>query len=267
MLARHLNPFGSQGSPPCIPHHLALSPCGEVIGKGLTDSRGSHPALWTLCGLCPSLALYHYYNRWLGVCQGVSENFFRILALRSFSVCPLRSMVDQTPRTSFGSSSPSEALLPAIPRWRRPDASFTDLPRHRVLRGWSLDPLGNHPLPITRENSEGKVCADHLASPCSATFGVPRRGWGSHPLLTMTFYHIYRSRTITYLGKFLTIFDISGAPAEDHSSENHHPTSTSARLGRHPHKAQFIVRNPTRKHRQNIINPNPITIFSISLTS
>ena len=41
---------------------------------------------------------------------------------------------------------PCEALLPAIPRWRRPDASFTDLPSHRVLLGWSPDPVGIIPF-------------------------------------------------------------------------------------------------------------------------
>ena len=32
---------------------------------------------------------------------------------------------------------PCGALLPAIPRWRRPGAWFTDLPSHRALLGWS----------------------------------------------------------------------------------------------------------------------------------
>ena len=41
---------------------------------------------------------------------------------------------------------PCGALLPAIPRWRRPGAWFTDLPSHRALLGWSRGSLGNHPL-------------------------------------------------------------------------------------------------------------------------
>ena len=41
------------------------------------------------------------------------------------------------------SPEPDPGLVPAMPRWRRPDASFTDLPRHRVLRGWSSGSLGD----------------------------------------------------------------------------------------------------------------------------
>ena len=41
---------------------------------------------------------------------------------------------------------PCAALLPAIPRWRRPVAPFTDLPSHRDLLGWSPDPVGIIPF-------------------------------------------------------------------------------------------------------------------------
>ena len=60
---------------------------------------------------------------------------------------PLRGLADQT----LGHSASIRplfigALLLAIPRWRRPDASFTDLPSHRALLGWSSDPVGIIPF-------------------------------------------------------------------------------------------------------------------------
>ena len=54
-----------------------------------------------------------------------------------------------------------------------------------------------------------------MASPCSATVGVPRRGWGPHPLLTMTLYHPYITNTIDNLGKFSTTSDIRRAGTND----------------------------------------------------
>lgn len=51
LLPSHLSPFGPQGSTPCIPQSRT-SACGGFIGRGLTDSRGSHPLGYPMFGLC-----------------------------------------------------------------------------------------------------------------------------------------------------------------------------------------------------------------------
>ena len=62
----------------------------------------------------------------------------------------------------------------------------------------------------------------------------------------------------------LHFFNIGGRP--DHSS-NHAPKSMIARLGTQPQNHTFPTTNPTKKNKQNITKPNPLTNFSISLTS
>ena len=110
-----------QCSPHCIPRHLALS------------ARGAS-SVWS------------YRLSWVPPAQG-------------FASPQPTPFVSPVPRFPFGVSADQTlghsssicplfigALLLAIPRWRRPDAWFTDLPRHRVLRGWSSGSLRNHPL-------------------------------------------------------------------------------------------------------------------------
>ena len=126
-----------------IPQSIPLSACGGFIGRGLTDSRGSHP-LWA----SPSLILCPYYSMACYACQGVFRNFFGFFLplsfLRSHGSPSGLGRPDSPPFRS-DHPHPCAALLPAMPWWRRPDASFTDFPRHRVLRGQSLDSLGDHP--------------------------------------------------------------------------------------------------------------------------
>ena len=61
-------------------------------------------------------------------------------------------------------------------------------------------------------NARWKACTSPLWRPLARlSAGVPRRGWGPHPLLTLTLYHPYSGSAIANMGKFLTNFCISAA--------------------------------------------------------
>jgi len=79
---------------------------------GLTDSHGSHP-LWAL----PRLNL-----------PAVSGSLSHPLRDRHAPQCPCT------------------ALVPAMPRWRRPDASISAITSHRVLLALAHPSLWDHPL-------------------------------------------------------------------------------------------------------------------------
>ena len=111
-------------------------------------------------------------------------------------------------------SSPFDGLIISYAVW------FVKGFFEEFLRGSSARPSG-----IT---SVVRSAHNHLASPCSATAGVPRRGWGSHPLLTVTIISHIRENEIANLGKFSTkLYIWAGRPADGKSgycsSQKYHP--------------------------------------------
>lgn len=75
-------------------------------------------------------------------------------------------------------------------------------------------------------NARWKACTSPLWRPLARlSAGVPRRGWGPHPLLTLTLYHPYSGSAIANVGKFLTNFYIlAGRPV---LVAPEHPTKSS----------------------------------------
>ena len=129
---------------------------------GLTDSHGSHP-LWAL----PRLNL-----------PAVSGSLSHPLRDRHAPQCPCT------------------ALVPAMPRWRRPDASISAITSHRVLLALAHPSLWDHPLSMVlvyhrrarlsrvfgnffREFSHRKACTLPLGVPLLGYDGRPSEGLGS----------------------------------------------------------------------------------------
>ena len=91
----------------------------------------------------------------------------------------------------------------------------------------------------------------------------PRRGWGPHPLLTLTFYHILQRNEIANAGKFSTTFDIISAGA-DHSMKSN-PRPDKAPPKAQPQSHPFPSRKAAVRQKQATNIPIPLTTFSIFL--
>ena len=130
-LCPHHTNLGVPWTPLLLPH--------IYIPRSMTSARGGrfNRVLLTLMGHTPPC----------GRCMG----FAPLPVSRSFWVHrPSPAGLGRPDSPPFRSDHPHScaALLPAIPRWRRPVAQFTDLPSHRDLLGWSPDPIGIIPLAV-----------------------------------------------------------------------------------------------------------------------
>ena len=186
-----------------IPQSIPLSACGGFIGLDLRTLVGR-----TLCGLRLASTCAPIIAWLVTLVKGFSEIFSDFFA----------PLVSPLPWIPFGAwrayRNPRPALTPTYPSLVATSCfalRFTARASHRNLLALAIDSLGDHPpsmvlLYHTRSdlsrvfwdffvgipNPQAGISGSQdlyfvtMASPCSATIRVPRRGWGSHPLLTLT---------------------------------------------------------------------------------
>ena len=211
-LGAHLSPFGPRGSSPRIPQSIPLSPCGGFIGSDLRTLVGR-----TRYGLCLASTCAPIIADQDPLVKGFSEIFSEFFVPQFLRASPA-GLGRPTAPTLVGDCYPpclgGGAQPHHLPTFRAiaacsgghpiplESSPFDGLILSRFsgfvkgfLKVFQLDGSSARQLPPLQgrlwgnqlysgiSGSQGLYFAT-MASPCSATIRGPRRGWGSHPLLT-----------------------------------------------------------------------------------
>ena len=199
-------------APLLLPHiyipQSRTSACGGFHREGLTDSRGSHASGLTACHR--TLGLPSTCAPIIADCDPLVKGFSEIFS--DFFVPSF-----QFPTSPMGLGRPDPTLVGyCYPPFLGGGSQTHRLPTFRAIApcsGGQSVPLGIPSLRWSYCITLQRVCQGFfedfygilspysgdlppqgvyfatMASPCSATVGVPQRGWGSHPLLTLLLYH------------------------------------------------------------------------------